>query len=244
MTNPMGPDGPMRQSGAIWCEEHSRWECTKRSKRTTVRCHAFAIRGTATCKNHAGVPTDVAKARGEALSAWSALRAEPSVSATEAVLGMLQMSWARVHLYAGLLRRQVEEAQNAPGPGSGVLGEEAGPGAGLIGYNRSANAELGLYATGEAVRGLASLEGQERDRCVRFAKAAHDMGIAEQQVKLAEHQGAMLAAVIRGTLDAHLGRVLEVLGNSAEADVIRRSWQGWAGTIVPAQIELVAGGER
>ncbi|MGC5012561.1 hypothetical protein ACLQ2R_17495 [Streptosporangium sp. DT93] len=233
----------MRRAGAIWCDQHKRWECSKKSKRSHERCHAFAVRGTAACPTHSGTTLEVAKAKGEALSAaWSALHAEPSVSATEAVLGMLQMSWARVHLYAGLLRRQVEEAQNAPGPGSGVLGEEAGHGAGLIGYSRSANAELGLYATGEAVRGLATLEAQERDRCVRFAKVCHDMGIAEQQVRLAEHQGAMLAAVIRGSLDAHLGRVLEVLGNSAEADVIRRSWQGWVETIVPAQIELVAGG--
>ncbi|GAA2990494.1 hypothetical protein GCM10017559_08140 [Streptosporangium longisporum] len=240
MTTPVRQPDPTRPGR--WCPEHGMQECTKKRKGGAV-CHGAAITGLDACRMHAGQRLDVAKAKGEALTAWSALHAEPSVSATEAVLGMLQMSWARVHLYAGLLRRQVEEAQNAPGPGSGVLGEEAGPGAGLIGYTRSANAELGLYATGEAVRGLASLEGQERDRCVRFAKVCHDMGIAEQQVRLAEHQGAMLAAVIRGTLDAHLGRVLEVLGNSAEAETIRRSWQGWVETIVPAQIELVAGGD-
>jgi hypothetical protein len=38
--------------------------------------------------------------------------------------------------------------------------------------------------TGEQVRALARLEAEWRDRVVRFAKAAHDMGIAERVVEL------------------------------------------------------------
>lgn len=227
-----------------WCPDHGMQECAKKRKGGAV-CHGAAITGLDACRMHAGQRADVAKAKGEALSAWSALHGESKVSATEAVLGMLQMSWARVHLYAGLLRRQVEEAQDAePELGGAQPGEGVGHGAGLIGVTRGAVKDIGIYATGEAVRGLAALEAAERDRCVRFAKVCHDMGIAEQQVRLAEQQGVMLADVIRGTADGLLSAVLGVLGGGGDAEQVRRAWPGWLERIVPAQIEAVAGGER
>jgi len=190
------------RGGARWCEQHERWECAKRGKTVPV-CHGIAIAGIDACRMHAGQRAEVAKAKGEAVSAWSALHGTPTVSATEAVLGMLQMSWARVHLYAGLLQRQVQEAQDAePGPGDGFDAETVGHGAGLIGHTRGAVKDIGIYTTGEAVRGLAALEAQERDRCVRFAKTCHDMGIAEQQVRLAEGQGLLLAQAVSRILDS------------------------------------------
>jgi len=195
----MRENDPAR-GGARWCEQHERWECAKRGKTAPV-CHGIAIAGIDACRMHAGQRAEVAKAKGEALSAWSALHGPPTVSATEAVLGMLQMSWARVHLYAGLLRRQVEEAQDAPPGLGGVDGEDVGRGAGLVGVTRGAVKDIGIYATGEAVRGLAALEAQERDRVVKYAKTAHDMGIAEQQIRLAEGQGALLAQAVSRILD-------------------------------------------
>jgi hypothetical protein len=72
--------------------------------------------------------------------------------------------------------------------------------AGLIGHAYAADKMAGIFASAEAVRALVQLEAQERDRVVRFAKTAHDMGIAEREVKLAESQGALLAAVVRGIL--------------------------------------------
>ncbi|MEU8040910.1 hypothetical protein [Streptosporangium sp. NPDC049078] len=82
------------------------------------------------------------------------------------------------------------------------------------------------------------------ERRARLIGLDHADGVAERQVRLQEQQGAMLADVIRGALDAHLARVLGVLGDQPEADTIRRSWPGWVEQIVPAQIEAVAGGER
>ena len=108
-------------------------------------------------------------------------------------MSMLQMSWARVHVYAGLLQRQLEQAD----PGRGV-----GQGEGLVGHTFSASPSVGVYESGEAVRGLAVLEAQERDRCVRFAKTAHDMGVADREIRLAESQGALLAGAITRILDA------------------------------------------
>jgi hypothetical protein len=220
----------MSQTGATWCEEHRRWECSKNSQRHAGRCHASAIRGTDACRNHAGKPTSLAKAQGEAVTAWSALSGTPAVSATEAVLGMLQMSWLRAHLYAALLEQQVEQAQadgedDLDGPGLGAGG--VGKGAGLVGHTYGAVKDIGVYASGEAVRGLAMLEAQERDRCVRFAKTAHDMGIAEQQVRIAEHQGELLAEAIR--------RILAALDLSAEQ-------QSRVPQVVPGVLRAIASG--
>lgn len=192
----LSADDLMRQAGAIRCEQHNRWECSKKSKRRPGdRCHASAIRGTDACKTHGGQRREVLKAKGEALSAWHAVPGRVDVSPAEAVMAMLQMSWARVHLYAGLLKRQLEDAD--PGSPGGV-----GQGEGLIGHTRSASPSVGVYESGEAIRGLALLEAQERDRCVRFAKTAADMGVADREIRLAEAQGALLAGAISRILDA------------------------------------------
>lgn len=185
--HPMQPNDPKQPHtpSARRCEEHQRLECTRRRKRGGD-CHSPAVRGLDACRMHAGTSGEVARAKGSAISEWSALAGQPTVSATEAVLGMLHMSWLRVHLYAGLLERQFDDER----------------GAGLVGFTRSAAHGIGIFTTGEAIRGLALLEAQERDRCVKFAKVAHDMGIAEHQVKIAEQQGVMLAGAVTRILDA------------------------------------------
>ena len=57
-----------------------------------------------------------------------------------------------------------------------------------------------MYATGEAIRGLAELEAKERERCAGFATKAIAAGLAERQVHLAEPQGEQIAMVIRAFL--------------------------------------------
>lgn len=190
------------------CEEHGKTECTKRRKAGGV-CHGAAVAGTDACRMHGGQKGEVLKAKGAALSAWRAVLGRPGVSPSEAVMAMLQMSWARVHLYASLLERQVTDApawRVADVPESGGTGgledPELGPGAGLIGHTRSGVKDIGIFATGEAARGLTLLEEKERDRCVRFAKVAHDMGVADREIRLAEAQGALLAGAISRILDA------------------------------------------
>jgi hypothetical protein len=97
------------------------------------------------------------------------------------------MTWLRVHLYAGLLKEQLERE----GQVEGLIGHiYASAGGGLT------------VETSEAVRGLAKLEAEERDRCVRFAKVAHDMGIADQQIALAEAQALAVVGVIFAAIDS------------------------------------------
>lgn len=210
MTNPTSGDHPTNVGGARWCAEHGRFECKAQRKGGRGECHAIAIDGTPYCRMHAGVSLDVARAQGQArITAFTAMDALPMLDPGRAVLAMLQMSWLRVHLYAGLLEQQVEDQADEPVGGYGV--DEYGPRgaatqpsaagvAGLIGHAYSADKMAGIFASGEARRALVDLEAQERDRCVRYAKTAHDMGIAEREVRLAEQQGQLLASVIRNVL--------------------------------------------
>lgn len=80
--------------------------------------------------------------------------------------------------------------------------------AALIGHQYGATKDGDVYATGEAIRGLAKLEAEERDRCASFAAKAVAAGLAERQVRLAEQQGVQMAGVFR--------RVLDQLGLSVE----------------------------
>lgn len=186
------------------------WECMKPRSKGRGTCHGSAITGTDACRMHVGVSLAVARAQGQArITAFSALGAIPSVDPGLAVLASLHMSWLRVHLYASLLEEQVgDEADELIGNGEddeygprGVAGQVSPRGtAGLIGHVYSADKMAGIFASGEARRALVDLEAQERDRCVRFAKVAHDMGIAEREVRLAEQQGELMATVIRNVL--------------------------------------------
>jgi hypothetical protein len=270
--NPMSQPDPMSATGAIWCDQHRRWECKHNSKRSKLRCHALAIRGTAACVNHAGKATELAKSQGEAVTAWSALTGTAVVSTAQAVLGMLQMSWLRAHLYAQLLERQFTDAQaqsdappqrplpndDEPAPhGDGA--PLVGPGVGLIGHTFGAVKDVGIYATGEAIRGLAQLEAQERDRCVRYAKVAHDMEIDKEEQRIAKEQGLLLAEAVRRILDSLLALLLALIAdiasrNEADAarawdavgqvvsDAIRSAWPAWCGDIVPREFRAISAG--
>ena len=52
--------------------------------------------------------------------------------------------------------------------------------------------DVGLYVTGEAIRGLADLEAKERERCANFASKAVAAGL-DERIGLAERQGASCA---------------------------------------------------
>lgn len=227
---PTIPDHPTRPGGARWCDEHGQWECTKPRSKGRGTCHGVAITGTDACRMHVGVSLDVARAQGQArITAFSALGATPGIEPGFAVLASLHMAWMRLHLYARLLEEQVEHDAGAHysgqhvTPGGSDSQESPEAVSGLIGHTYAADKQAGIFAASEAQRALVGLESAERDRVVRFAKVAHDMGIAEREVRLAEKQGELLASVIRNVLgDLDLSseqqeRVPDVVGRHLRA---------------------------
>ena len=56
----------------------------------------------------------------------------------------------------------------------------------MVGNTYGAAKDIGVYVTGEAIRGLADLEAKERDRCGSFATKAIAAGLAERIVRVAE----------------------------------------------------------
>ena len=70
----------------------------------------------------------------------------------------------------------------------------------LIGVKRNADRFGRIFDTEEAIRGLARLEADERDRCANFAAKAIAAGLAERQVRLAEQQAALIVGMIRSLL--------------------------------------------
>lgn len=195
--------GPTNNPGnARWCAEHGRLECTKKRvpRQGGGPCHAPAVRGTAVCKRHGGYRTEVLKAQGEArITAWKATGrpTKDQVQPGIAVLGMLQMTWLRASAYGELLRQQVARDARPEPDQDGFDPEGEVQPSGLIGYKYGAAGKDGtIYAQSEEIRALVALEAAERDRVVKFAKTAHDMGISERLTGLAERWGDVVATRI------------------------------------------------
>lgn len=202
----LGPDN--NPGGARWCLEHGRLECTKSRTRRQGggQCHARAIQGLNACKNHSGHRVHIAKSKGQArITAWSAIGKPANgegVDSGMAVLGVLQMTWLRLAAYGELLRQQVTGQNLAEPDPDGFDPQDSNPN-GLIGFKYGAAGKDGtIYAVNEEVRALVILEAQERDRVVKFAKTAHDMGISERLTNLAEKWGDVVAGRITMILTA------------------------------------------
>jgi hypothetical protein len=73
--------------------------------------------------------------------------------------------------------------------------------AALVGNTYGAAKDVGVYVTGEAIRGLADLEAKERERCANFASKAVAAGLNERMVRLAERQGELIAHAVRAILE-------------------------------------------
>jgi hypothetical protein len=72
--------------------------------------------------------------------------------------------------------------------------------AALVGNTYGAAKDVGVYVTGEAIRGLADLEAKERERCANFATKAIAAGLAERTVRIAERQGQLMVGMVQAAL--------------------------------------------
>ena len=125
----------------------------------------------------------------------------PTVDPAETLLRLVSQSARRADWLASRLAEQTEE-YTSKGDG-GLTFDGIPPGLrALIGHKYDLDKDGNPVAVEEAIRGLAQLEAQERDRLARFCKLAIDAGIAERQVRIAEAQGALLAGVLQRVLAA------------------------------------------
>lgn len=147
------------------------------------------------------------------------LRTQPTTLAT-CCSGWVTQSRKRADLYAQLLQEALEAAERlkrAHDDGLSIESEgdedadtaetarrdldrifNTGGVAARVGNTYGAAKDVGVYVTGEAIRGLADLEARERERCANFASKAVAAGLNERMVRLAERQGELLAQVVRG----------------------------------------------
>lgn len=140
----------------------------------------------------------------------------------ETLLRQITQTRQRCDLYASLLERQYDEAEDEQAPavrlddGEPTDYEDDGeatyhvlPGpriphwvAGLIGFKYAAAGKDGyMYASDEGVRALVQLEQSERRILTDQCKAAISAGIAEKQVALAQQQASMLVQAVRMMVD-------------------------------------------
>ncbi len=177
---------------------------------------------------HSGMSIDKARAKGAVvleLQRWGL--GDTTVDPGEVLLRLVTQSAARVELLSRLLQEAYDAADrlkatheaerlmvvepddrdDRPPPAAAQAAYEdlrrvfaTGGVAALVGQQYAATKDGDLYATGEAIRGLAKLEAEERDRCANFAAKAVAAGLAERQVRVAERQGATMAAVLRAVL--------------------------------------------
>lgn len=187
---------------ARWCEEHGRLECTKNRSKGRGTCHQAAVRGTDACKNHSGYSNAVTKTQGVSrITAWTPEGKTIKLDAGMAVLGVLQMSWLRLASYSRLLHAQVTTDGTKTPDDPAVT--DVPEGNGLIGFRYGAAGKDGvIYTQNEEVRALVLLEAAERDRVVKYAKVAHDMGISSRLTDLAEKWGDVVAGRITFLLEA------------------------------------------
>jgi hypothetical protein len=182
----------------------------------------MAIDGTDACTRHAGIKKKLHKARGAVvveLRQWGLDGREELADPGNTLLKLVTQSAARVEMYSRFLAEAVDAAERLAAAGnapqSDLLESEtarldlervfnSGAVAALIGHTYAGTQTSGVIATGEKIRGLAELEGQERDRCAKFAGIAIQAGLAERMVHASEQMAAMVAQALEESF-AELG---------------------------------------
>ena len=197
-------------------------QCKAISKQAGQQCKRKAIPGGTMCRYHGGGAQQVkvkAVIPAEVLN-WRL--GDTTVDPGEVLLRLVTQSAARAEQYSRLLQEAFEAAErlkqvldagmqiDAPGDELADIAETArrdldristpGGVAALVGNTYGAAKDVGVYVTGEAIRGLADLEAKERERCASFASKAVAAGLAERTVRVAERQGQVMVEMVQAAL--------------------------------------------
>ena len=169
-----------------WCELHQRLECVKPRSRNRGECHGPAVADSDSCRMHLGKQAAPVIALAAARQAVATYGLPLDVSPGDALLDEVRYTAGHV----AWLREKVRELEDR----DLVWGmtEQA---------EKTATEFKGTDTTFGAVPNVwVDLYMRERKHLVDVAKAAISAGIEERKVRLAEQQGALVAAVIRGIL--------------------------------------------
>lgn len=169
-------------------------------------CKKPPMRGQSVCYKHGGASPQARSAAGRRIAAaeWGKSFGAPAESGDPAETVLDEIRWAAGHV--AWLRARVQETN----PEALVWGVESEvekgsgefPGVDITTSAKS-NAWVRLY-------------GEERDRLIRMCKIAHDMGIAERHVELAEQVGGLMADLLGGVLaDLNLSEEQQELASAA-----------------------------
>jgi hypothetical protein len=132
------------------------------------------------------------------------------------LLKLVTQCAARCELYARLLQEaydaaeRLSKAERAPEGGDLLSAESArldlervmntgGVGV-LIGHQYAADKQAGIFATGEAIRGLVQLERDERTLLASFCAKAITAGLAERMVRMSEQMAGLVATAVERVL--------------------------------------------
>lgn len=149
-------------------------------------CRNSAIKGGAVCTMHGGRAPQVKAAAARRLALVEArglverYGTEIDVAPEEAILAMIRTAAGNVML----LQDQVAQLTADVGPG------------GIAGHTGSTTKH-----NEAAPHVLVTMYDEERDRLVRYAKVAAEIGLSARLVKLAESQGELIARVFTTALD-------------------------------------------
>lgn len=172
-------------------------------------CKNWCIPGGRACRRHTGSGVKKERDVGAlnlALQEWG-IRPGEVVDPGETFLALIAQSSRRVQRYAELLGTvvmkaaqitAVEDGRETPARSETVEDLFAhGELAGLLGPAYALDMFGNRIQIGEQIRALTKLEAEERDRLASWCQKAIAAGLEERRVRMAEQQGAQLAAVIR-----------------------------------------------
>jgi hypothetical protein len=201
-------------------------QCIATSKRSGDQCKRAAVPGATVCKMHGGGAPQVRAAAAKRL-VFAAARAE--MDAERGRLGYaiegdeMELMLELVYEAAGnvaALRQLVQELE--AGVGRGAIAGEAGS----------------TSKVNEALPHIfVVMYNDERDRLARYLKMAHDMGIDERRVQLAEEHGRLIADVLRTSLQ---GFVAALIAAGLTVDVVRRVYREAMPSLVRGALEAVS----
>jgi len=174
----------MNQPGR-YCEEHHRYECTKRRKRGGD-CHGSALRGLDACRLHAGKTSEDARRDGQ-INLARLYGTALDVTPIEALLDQVRWSAGHVAALRQLLNVIADGATTDP-PAESLW----------WGTSRTVTLAGGGIETTEiaAPHIILTAYDKERDRLARLCQAAVAAGAQQQMVDQARRMGQIFSRLL------------------------------------------------